>query len=332
MTTSVDRFVAEPATTTLRFGAQNPGHSWWSIADRIIESLVGFSNPLLPNVRCGLYTPSALQGARLNPVDVAAGNLDVAITTPAATAWMATHGVGVYDTAHRGLRGIASFPHIDFVVFMVDASTGIRDLSELRERRYPLKLVTGRKADAEPDILTFVVGEVLRRYGAPYEAIEEWGGEVIYGGPTHIGGHLMRDGEANALFQEAQMVDVWHEIADSREVTVLPVADEIIEDMRRSYGIGRAEIPKGHYRGVNAPVTTLDFSGWLVFCREDLPDDYAYAVAQACDAIIPQADRFDPITRKCLRLPIDPIYLFRETVVPLHEGAARYAREHGYIS
>lgn len=330
MTASGDVFAAQSASATLRFGAQNPDHPWWSIADRLIEVLGGFSRPLLPGVRWGLYTPSALQGARNNPVEVAAGDLDVAITTPAATAWMAAHGAGVYDRPHEGLRAIASYPHIDYVVFMVDAAFGIGSLRELAEQRVPLRVVTGRKAQGEQDVLTFLVDQVLARHGASFDAIESWGGEVIYGGPTHIGGHVMREGRADALFQEAQMADVFDQIADSRDVTVLAVDEDVIAEITRDYGVARAEVPAGRYRGVTSAVPTVDFSGWLVMCREDLPERYAYALAQACEAIVPQLPTTDEV-RRALTYPIDTRYMFGETAIPLHRGAERYARERGLL-
>lgn len=316
----------------LRLGTQNPAHPWWYISERIAEALIGFRDPILPGRRVALYTPPALQGARANPIAVARGELDAAITTPSVTAKMATEGVGVYAEPYDGLRAIAAYPHIDFLVFMVDAATGISSFEELVERRYPLTLVTGRRStDGADDVLTFAVEEVLRGYGISYATIEEWGGRVVYGGPTHIGGPLMLNGEADALFQEARSSPVWRQIADSRDVNVLAVDEGVRERMERAYGFAPATVPEGHYRGVDAPVPTVDFSGWLLFCREDLPDDWAYALARACDLTRPLVDEGDAEIRRSLDLPLDPLYMFNETVLPLHEGAAAYARDREYL-
>jgi TRAP-type uncharacterized transport system substrate-binding protein len=325
-------FVAERASALVRFGTQNPAHPWWSVGERVVEALVGFTTPaLLPSLRISMVTPSALQGARNNPIEVSEGALEFGITTPAVTAKMAMDGTGVYDRPYPGLRAIASYPHIDFLVFMVDASTGVTSLRQLVEERPRLRVVTGRRSgDGQQDILTFTVEEVLRRYGASYEAIESWGGKVIYGGPTHIGGYCMLEGEADALFQEAQTARVWHEIADSRDVRVLAVEEEVIEGMRRDFGYARATIPPGHYRGVVEETPTVDFSGWLLFCREEVPDEWAYAFAKAVDQTKEEVEAY-PEVRRSLRTPIDPRYLFHETVIPLHDGAAAYAREQGYL-
>lgn len=323
-------FAAEEATAVVRVGAQNPGHPWWAVAEIVLEELVGFTAPLLPSVRAGLFTPSALQGARNNPIEVSEGELDLGITTPAVSARMAVEGTGIYDRPYPGLRAICSYPHIDFVVFAVDAATGIASFEELIERRHPLRLVTGRKAGDSADVLTFTVEQVLRGYGIGYETIEEWGGEVIYGGPTHVGGLLVLEGRANALFQESQTAYVWRKIAESRPINLLPVREDVRASLEERFGLAQAVVPAGHYPGVDVETPTVDFSGWLLFCREDIPDEWAYAFAQACDVTRGKVEEVVEV-RRSLQVPIDPRYLFRETAIPLHPGAERYAREQGYL-
>jgi TRAP-type uncharacterized transport system substrate-binding protein len=316
----------------IRFGAQNPGHPWWNVAEIVTEALVGFHDPLLRGERVTISTPLDLQGALYNPVEVATGELDVAITTPSVTARMAREGTGPYDRAYGNLRALAAYPHLDPIVFVVDADTGLTSLSQLAEERYPLRLVTGRRSpEGIEDILTFTVGEVLRLHGASYADIESWGGTVIYGGPTHIGGHRMLAGEANALFQEAAVSPVFGEIARSRPVRVLPVGAEALDFMHETYGFARNTIPAGHHSGAEVDTPTLDFSGWLLFCRDDLPFEHAYAFARACDETRERAAADEKI-RFAVDCPIDPRYLFGETAIPLHDGARAYAEEKGYVT
>ena len=323
-------WTAEQADTVLRFGTQNPGHPWWVIGAAVTEALVGFYDPLLPSVRIALTTPSALQGARNNPIEVGAGALDLGITTPAAAAVLASRGAGIYSEPIGNLRAIASYPHIDYLVFCVDAATGIRSFEELVEKRYPLTLVTGRKTGGEQDMLTYLVEQVMLGYGISYETIEEWGGSVIYGGPTHIGGKLMLSGDANALFQEAQTAYVWPQIADSRPCNFLSVDRAIASEIEARLGFAPATMPEGRYTGVTGDVPTVDFSGWLVFCRDDLPEKWAYRFAQACDETKEEVVG-DQEVQRSLRTPIDPSYLFTQTAIPLHDGARCYAVEHGYL-
>lgn len=317
--------------TLLSFGVQNPRHPWWWVGERIAEALVGFTDPYLPHARVTLTTPAALQGALYNPIEVSDGALTFGITTPSVSARMALEGTGPFERPYPGLRAIAAYPHVDYVVLSLDAGLGISSLEELVERKPPLRLVTGRRsADGTPDVLTFAIGEILEAYGASFAAIEEWGGRVVYGGPTHVGGLLMRDGEANALFHEAQMSPTWGEIAAARDVRILPIRDDVREHMLRTYGFERAEIPAGHPSGALAPTPTIDFSGWLLLCRDDLPADVAYAVARACDETRGGVEE-DQRGRGEIEIPIDPRYLFTRTAIPLHDGARAYAAEHGHL-
>jgi TRAP-type uncharacterized transport system substrate-binding protein len=317
---------------TLFFGAQNPAHPWWKIGERVVERLVGFHDPLLPGTRIALVTPPALQGARSNPVEVGEGSIDVGITTPSVAARMALEGVGVYSSPAPGLRALAAFPHIDCVVFAVDSRTGIESLEQLVDERFPLRLVTGRRsAPGNHDVLTFVVEEVLREYGASYADIEAWGGSVTYGGATHIGGRLLFEDSVDALFHEARTQPIWREIADARPLNFLEVSGEVREALRQRYGLAGYTIEPGDYRGVDAPVRTVDFSGWLLFCHEDLPFDHAYAFAAACAEIGGNSPELPADVRRSLQMPIDVDYLFRETAIPLHPGAEAFAREHGHL-
>lgn len=324
-----------PGRGLIRFGAQNPGHPWWILADTLCEALIGFREPLLPGVRCAVHTPADLQGALWNPVEVGTGALTVGITTPSVTARLALEGKGPYRVAYPELRAIANYPHEDFLVFTVRAATGIGSLAELAQRRLPLRVVTGRRGDGAEDVLTLAVDEVLRQYGAGYEAIERWGGQVIYGGPTHVGGRLLLEGKADALFQEAKHAHVWRQIAEAEPMNFLALDGAVIEHMERTYGFRRAVVPAGIYRGVERDLPTVDFSGWLLFCRSDLPDEWAYALARACDRTRDQvgdALRLRvPHNADALTLPIEAGGLFRDLPIPLHPGAAAYAREQGLI-
>ena len=322
----------EPASAIVHFGAQNPTHPWWYVADRIVQALVGYEDRLLPDVQFAVVTPRDLQGALNNPIDVAAGTLALGITTPSVSARMAVEGIGAYSRRHAGLRAIAAYPHIDYVTFAVDSRTGITSLEQLANERYPLRLVSGRRSERGIDVLTFTVEEVLRQYGLSYSIIEEWGGEVFFSGPSHIGGRLVLDGRADAMFQEAEMLPIWSEIdTPPRRMNYLSLSDNVLEHMQVTYGFGRREIPAGRWPGVTEPVQTVDFSGWLVFCRDDLPEQWAYAVAKACDRSRGAVDEGPNNVTRCLALPLAPSYMFTETAIPLHEGARRYAEEQGYI-
>ena len=43
------------------------------------------------------------------------------------------------------------------------------------------------------------------------------------------------------------------------------------------------DTPRGRLRGVDGDIATLDFAGWLLYCREDFPDEYAHCIVKTID-------------------------------------------------
>ena len=88
-------------------------------------------------------------------------------------------------------------------------------------------------------------------------------------------------------------------------------------------------VPKSQFNGLTADVPTIDFSGWPMVVRADMPNDVAYALCEAIELrqkSIP-TDNFRPLGIADLsanneEAPYD---------VPLHSGARKFYRERGYL-
>ena len=50
--------------------------------------------------------------------------------------------------------------------------------------------------------------------------------------------------------------------------------------MKETYGFPEAIIPQGRLKGVEQDLLTVDYGGWLLACREDLPEELAYLLAR----------------------------------------------------
>ena len=75
---------------------------------------------------------------------------------------------------------------------------------------------------------------------------------------------------------------------------------------------------------------TVDFSGWPIFTRADLPDDIIACFCTALEArkdLIPwQGEGPLPLERMCRDSEDTPLD------IPLHPGAERFWRSQGYLS
>jgi TRAP-type uncharacterized transport system substrate-binding protein len=169
--------------------------------------------------------------------------------------------------------------------------------------------------------------------GLPRGTIESWGGSYVERIRPHDCIALVADGSADAIIHEAIMTQSWQDLADSTELSFLPLEETVLAAMERDYGWPRATLPDGYLRGMAGPFTTLDFSDFLMIARADLPDDVAYLIAWClCERrqVIDQAYRHIPPARSPVTYPLVPEKIAR-TDIPLHPGAARYYREAGLL-
>lgn len=79
--------------------------------------------------------------------DVFERKLDIAIMNPGVILSMADRGVGLFTESMK-VALITVLPHYDQLAFAVSKSTGLASLSDIREKRYPLKLSVRGSLDA----------------------------------------------------------------------------------------------------------------------------------------------------------------------------------------
>ena len=176
------------------------------------------------------------------------------------------------------------------------------------------------------------------------EDFQRWGGSVTHAdrqlnfmpeGPSRKDRvAAIRDGELDAVFDEGLMSRSWTEIADSVDLTFLPVDADVLASLEEKYGARSAVIPKGRLRGIEADTPTVDFAGWLLLCRTDLPDDLVYLALSAVEEQKAQIESlFEPQRPHAglSDLPFDLSRIGTGTEVPLHPGAERFLAERGYV-
>jgi hypothetical protein len=174
----------------------------------------------------------------------------------------------------------------------------------------------------------FTVAEVLRAAGFTLEDIRRWGGEIHLAtrpsDPARRAG--IESGTVNAIFDEG--IKSWARTALENGFRFLPVEGSILKHMV-AMGYRPTLMSKSRFQGMAADVRTIDFSGWPMIVRTDMPDDVAYAL---CETIEKRKDAMPTDNYK----PLDIAQLCANDEespydVPLHPGAARFYRERGYL-
>ena len=259
-----------------------------------------------------------------SPFAVASGEADLSFFNPSEFLTMAYRGVGPFPEP-LPLRTIAVFPSWDRMGFAVSSRTGLESLAAIRDRRYPLR-ISVRALDT--DTTRFVVDEVLATLGFSLEDVESWGGSLHRAGTPGDRSRLsgIEDGSIDAVFDEG--INAWAHTALSHGMRLLPIDAEAGRHMQ-DLGWRVGPIPTSWDKALDRDVPAIDFSGWPLYTRADLPEEIAYRVCKSLDASRSRIpfDSPEPVELADLCNDSDATPLD----VPLHAGAERYYREQGAL-
>lgn len=257
--------------------------------------------------------------------EVASGKVQFAIINPSMILKLAALGSSPF-TEPLPLRAIAVLPSSDQMVFAVAERTGLKSFSDIRERRFPLKVSLRGQPDHSLHVIT---NHVLSAAGCSLDDIISWGGEVRYDagmpyGANRIG--AVQRGEIDAIFDEG--ASTWGNMAVELGMTFLALDENLLQRLEK-VGLRRGLIARANYPKLAGDVATLDFSGWPIYTQEKTADSL---VTDFCRALETSKDRI-PWEEPG---PLPLAQMVRDTPdghleVPLHPAAERFWRELGYI-
>jgi len=265
----------------------------------------------------GSDTPDAIE-------EVARREADIAIINPAGPLTLAYKGKGPFKEPIP-VRVITVIPSLDQFAFAVTGRTGLTSLSDLRDRRYPLK-VSLRDQRNHSD--HFVINQILSEAGFSLDDITSWGGTVRYdpGIPSQNRIGLVERGEVDAIFDES--IDSWGDRALDLGMRFLSFGEPILKRLE-TMGFRRATITKADHPKLSADIETLDFSGWPIFTHANSPDAMVAAFCEALEArkeSIPwQGEGPLPLEQMCRDTIDGPLD------IPLHPAAESFWRAKGYL-
>lgn len=316
------------------------GANWLKIGSMLGLGLTGYFSSLPKGSTVSIHTAHTGEMCLAGPGLVDRGLYHMGITTPPWLARTAADGRGAgFAEKPLRLRSMCVFPHFDQLALAVRTDLGITSIRQIVEKKVPLRISTAPTHLMHP--VGWVLDVLLAEYGMKIEDFEAWGGAVIFGDrqPNFMEkvpeGRLdrvtaMKTGALDAIFDEALMTLPWKQIADSIDLTFLPIETDILDRLEQKYGVGRAVIPKGSLRGITDDVPTVDFAGWILYCHEDLPDDLVYLTMQGLEQQRAQIESMFQ-QHQGLTGPIDLSTMMNGVELPLHPGAERFYREKGYM-
>ena len=257
--------------------------------------------------------------------EIASGHVQFATINPSMILKLVALGSAPFKEPVP-VRTIAVLPALDQMVFAVKRETGLRSFTDIRTRRFPLRLSLRGQPDHS---LHIIINHVLSAAGFSLDDIVSWGGAVRYdvGMPydaNRIG--AVQRGEIDAIFDEG--VSAWGNMALELEMNFLSLDESLLQRLE-AFGLRRGLIEKRNFPKLAADVPTLDFSGWPIYTHKDTADTL---VTDFCRALEASKDRI-PWAHQA---PLPLAQMVRDTPeghleVPLHPAAEKFWRESGYL-
>jgi uncharacterized protein len=229
----------------------------------------------------------------------------------------AYRGTGPYakDKPRTNLRLIANIQDPSYALVAAKAETGITDLAQIRQKKWPVRILSaGIGGDATA---------ILAHFGLSRQEIEAAGGRI---------GNTPEDQEkfdvvigGGGGMSTAPEWRIWTQISQKFDLAFIELPDALLAKLAKDGEQDRGTIPAGLYRGIERPIPTVVRTGTVVYGRDDMPDDFSYAVAKALD------EQQQLLQWRHMNFSYNVHTVWNASEVPLHPGAARYYKEKGYM-
>jgi len=295
--------------------AGDPNTPYYGPRDMCISIGSGSAENFKPWLRMSTDSPILARA-------VCSGELEMAMVNPSGFLTQAYRGTGLFSEP-LPVRVLATYPSWDRYVHVIHPRTGLKSLADLKEKKYPLRLSIREDATHSTRVL---LDQTLAVYGMLLKDIESWGGSFqLNGGPGDKRRlDALHAGTIDAIFDEGLVLWFDEALAAGMEPVSL---DEFAFEKLEALGWRKVVIPTGRYPHLKTDHECLDYSGWPLYTRASLPDDDAYKVVDAIHA------RKDEIYWENSYTGTGQLGQDTEATprdVPLHPGAEKWYREHGF--
>lgn len=119
------------------------------------------------------------------------------------------------------LRALGHVPQHDRLIFAVRKDLGITSYDDIRKKKPKLRITTG--IDDGINFVGYGVQSMMAAAGIPRDAFEAWGGTYLEREEPPECIQLVLDGRADAIVHEAVMTKWWQDLAETLDLTFLPI-------------------------------------------------------------------------------------------------------------
>jgi TRAP transporter TAXI family solute receptor len=229
---------------------------------------------------------------------------------------------GTHDFANdpegprKNLRLIANIQSPSYVVIAVKRNSEITDLTQIREKRLPVRILTFMRDGNLPN-------SILAHYGLSREMIEAFGGSMAISNPEERKTFDVIMGLG--AMDHTPEYEAWVDLSTKWDLRYLELPAELRSKLVKENDWQERSIPFSLFRGIDRPIPSVARTGTVLYGRDDMPDDFAYTLAKAMD------EHQELLQWSNVTYSYNPNSVWKAFGVPLHPGAERYYRERGYM-
>ncbi len=240
------------------------------------------------------------------------------------------HGRKPFNSAVKNIRILSGItpPTLNEFHFIVGKDVPVNSFNEIRDKKYPLKLVT-RTVGVAGEIMT---DSVFRAYGFNYDDIKKWGGTVTMAALS-TGFELMKDGRVEAFgCSHTYPTALINDLIKDRggRLKWFSIDDQSIFAKLEELGMPKVILPKGHYTGLESEVSTI-CGPEIIAMNANVSNDVAYAMIKAiCENSESIRASHGAVSTFTPEMAYKWALSFTK-YVPLHPGVEKYFREKGYM-
>ncbi len=301
------------AAESLRFvSAANPSGTWYigmGAIGKVYSTITGKEVTMLPG------------GGATNAPRLASRAADVGV---AENSILNAFKVGSEPYKQPTSKGVASIINLQDRINYQIASPKASPVNKLEDLKTMKNLTIGVGSTGGSTEKIF--RNIIKGYGISYDDIRGNGGKIVFNSFDDIA-NMAKDGQMD-VFVWIGPGEAWFitDVSGSVPLKFLSIKDDVAKTVAEKLGNNVGTLPAQFYKGaVGENVTTL-WDTNAIIVRDDLDEDSAYMLTKAiCEG------KADIALANPSWKAIDPATGWKNNKFPLHSGAEKYYKEHGYM-
>lgn len=258
-----------------------------------------------------------------NSATIGEGTFDMGWVYP-PMAQLAYEGQTPYEEKYENIRMVATGLSPQVIEVVARASVDVDSIDDIFKDHVGIRWLTPNKGSTTPALFFDIM---LQYYNTTESDIKSWGGSTTYT-PYSDWAQFVQDGHADIMFNQGSMpFSTTQEIAANTSLKLLSLPEGLRNYMVEKYALQEYTIAGGTYDFEDQDIDTLQMCSGLG-CNAELDDDTVYRILEIIEANL---DEFKSISASFSNFDLATAWQNTGSV-PLHPGAERFYREHGYMT